>query len=91
MVANAATAIVYSRPGGEGDFEERRQEACVVCARKGWLESRFQCYLWKEFPGGDAGELPEEGEAEEDATVAESPEASEDEERRRRRRRCGAL
>ena len=38
MVANAATAIVYSRQGGEGDLEERRQEACVVCARKkvGW-------------------------------------------------------
>ena len=57
------------------------------CARKAWLEARFQCHLWKAFPGGDAGELAEEREAEEDATVEESLEGSEDEERRRRRRR----
>ena len=86
MVANAATAIAYSRPGGEGELEERREEACAVCARKGWLEARFQCHLWKAFPDGDGGELAEEREAEEDAAAEESPGASEDEERRRRRR-----
>ena len=26
MVANVAAAIVYSRPGGEREFEERREE-----------------------------------------------------------------
>ena len=86
MVANAATAIVYSRPGGEGDLEERRQEACVVCARKGWLESRFQCYLWKAFPRGDARELAAEKKATKDGVAEECLEPSDDEERRRPRR-----
>ena len=56
--------------GGERGFEDRRQEEC---ARKGWLEARFQCYLWKAFPHGDAGELAEEKEAREDATGEEWP------------------
>ena len=57
MVANASAAMVHSGPGDEGEFEERKEEACVVCARKWWLSARFRCYLWKPFPGDDAGEL----------------------------------
>ena len=55
-IANATSAILYSRAGGDGEPEERREEACVVCARKGWLEHRHRCYLWKVFPEGDAEE-----------------------------------
>ena len=54
MVVNVTTAMLYSSPGGASELEERRQEACAVCARKGWLEVRFQCHLWKAFPGDDA-------------------------------------
>ena len=56
MIANATSAILYTRAGGDGEPEERREEACVVCARKGWLEHRHRCYLWKVFPEGDAEE-----------------------------------
>ena len=89
MVANAATAIMCSRVGGDGELQERREEACAVCARKGWLEARFQCYLWKAFPHGNAGELAEErAEAEEEgeAVAEEASSASEGEETGRRRR-----
>ena len=86
MVANATTAMLYSSAGAGSELEERRQEACAVCARKDWLEARFQCHLWKPFPGGDAGELAEEEEAEEDGTGAELSETSDDEGRRRPRR-----
>ena len=58
----------------------------MVCARKGWLEFRFQCYLWKVIPRGDAGELAAEKEAAEDAAVEECLEPSDDEELRRPRR-----
>ena len=64
MAANATSAIMYSRPGGEEELEERREEACAVCARNGWLEARFQCYLWKAFPRGDDEYLIEEDEEE---------------------------
>ena len=86
MVANATTATLYSSAGPASELEERRQEACAVCARKDWLEARFQCYLWKSFPGGGAGEPAEEEEAEEGATGAELSEGSDDEGGRRPRR-----
>ena len=57
-----------------------------VRQKKGWLEARFQCHLWKAFPDGDAGEFAEEREAEEDAAAEESSEVSEDKKQRRRRR-----
>jgi hypothetical protein len=31
--------------------KERSEVACVVCARKDWLESRFTVYLWREATG----------------------------------------
>ena len=58
----------------------------MVCDRKNWLESRFQCYLWKAFPHGDAGELAAEKEATKDAAAEERLEPSDDEVRRRPRR-----
>ena len=77
MLANATTAMLYSSPG---------RGACALCAKKK-LEVQIQCHLWKAFPGGDAGELAEEREAEEDATTEESPQASAGKEPQRRRRR----
>ena len=74
MIANATSAMLFSRAGGTGDLEERREEACVVCARKGWLENRFRCHLWKHFPAGDAQELAEKDvdmEAEEPTSAEE--------------------
>ena len=87
MVANATTAMLYSVSEGGRELAERRQEACAVCARKDWLEARLQCHLWKALPGGDAGELAEEREAEAGAAAEDSQEGSEDEERRRRAKR----
>ena len=60
QVANATSAVVYSTPGSGGEPEYRREEACVVCARKGWLEERYQCYLWKAFPSDDVEERVDE-------------------------------
>ena len=45
MIANATSAMLHARAGGDGDLEERRELACVVCARKGWLEHRYRCHL----------------------------------------------
>ena len=58
----------------------------MVCARKDWLESRYQCYLWKAFPRGDAGELAADEEAAKDAAAEVCLEPSDDEEPRRPRR-----
>ena len=65
MIANATSAMLQSRPGGEGEVEERREEACVVCARKDWVDMRYRCYLWKSFDGSGAIE-PAEPEADEE-------------------------
>ena len=54
MIANATSAMLQSRPAGEGDVEERREEACVVCARKDWVDMRYRCYLWKSIDGSGA-------------------------------------
>ena len=64
-----------------------QEEKLARCVPKKKLEVQIQCHLWKAFPGGDAGELAEEREAEEDATTEESPQASEGKEPQRRRRR----
>ena len=47
MLANFDQALRCCRPGGTGELEPRRDVACVVCARKGWLDARFPVYLWK--------------------------------------------
>ena len=59
MIANATSAMVQSRCAGEGVVEERREEACVVCARKDWVDMRHRCYLWKSFDGSGAIERAE--------------------------------
>ena len=65
MIAHATSTMLHSRPAGEGDVEERREEACVVCARKDWVDMRYRCYLWKSFDGSGAIE-PAEPEADEE-------------------------
>ena len=65
MIANATSAMLQSRPAGEGDVEERREEACVVCARKDWVDMRYRRYLWKSFDGSGALE-PAEPEVDEE-------------------------
>ena len=34
--------------------KERSEVACVVCARKDWLESRYTAYLWPEATGSSS-------------------------------------
>ena len=53
MIANYDAAFRCSRPGCMGASEPRADVACVVCARKGWLESRFPVFLWKVCPRSD--------------------------------------
>ena len=61
MLANFCSAQLQCRPGGTGEAVPRGEAACVVCARKDWLESRFKCFLWKELPGGGAAEPAAQG------------------------------
>ena len=61
MLANASFHATYSVPGSFSlkwnhpeafrVAKERCEVACVVCARKDWLESRFSVYLWREATG----------------------------------------
>ena len=51
MTASATSAILYSRTGGDNEPEERTEEACAVCSRKGWLE---------QLPDAKGDELAEE-------------------------------
>ena len=37
-----------SRPGGDGELEQREDVACVVCACKDWSEHRYRVFLWQE-------------------------------------------
>ena len=50
MLANFDQQLRCCRLGGSGDREPRRDVACVVCAQKGWLNTRFPCFLWKTCP-----------------------------------------
>ncbi len=63
-LASFSHKLVYSTPGSGGKPEPRREEACVVCAHKGWLEQRYRAYVWKTIPEGLAPES--EGGSEED-------------------------
>ena len=71
MVANATTAMLHSRPAREGDVEERREEACVACARKDWVDMRYRCYLWKSVDGSGAREVAEPKADEEQSSEGE--------------------
>ena len=33
-----------------------------MCARKGWLDFRYKCYMWRGVPGGDTGKAAGESE-----------------------------
>ena len=49
-----------SRPGGDGELEQREDVACVVCACKDWSEHRSYVYIWQQYvpDGVEAAELP---------------------------------
>ena len=71
MLESASFHLTYSVPGSFSlknshpeaflKAKERAEVACVVCARKDWLENRFTVYLWREATG--ASNLSELGEA----------------------------
>ena len=46
MLANFDREFRCSRPGGDGELGPREDIACVVCACKGWSESRYYVRLW---------------------------------------------
>ena len=66
MIANATVRILHSSAGyaPELSSEQRKQEACVVCARKDWTQHRHRCYLWKVFPDTQPTDLAEDEVAE---------------------------
>ena len=47
QLSNFTYHLTHSLPGDGGAAQPRRTEACAVCARKGWLESRYRAYLFK--------------------------------------------
>ena len=47
QLSNFTYHLTHSLPGDGGAAQPRRTEACAVCARKGWLESRYRTYLFK--------------------------------------------
>ena len=44
-------SLKWSHPEAFALAEERSEVACVVCARKDWLESRFKVHLWQTADG----------------------------------------
>jgi hypothetical protein len=44
-------SLKWSHPDAMTIARERSEAACVVCARKDWLECRFSVYLWREADG----------------------------------------
>ena len=44
----ASFSLKYSHPDVFNVAVERAEVACVVCARKDWIESNFSVYLWRE-------------------------------------------
>ncbi len=63
-----------SRPGGDGELEQREDVACVVCACKDWSEHRYRVFLWQEYvpDGVEAAELPADPGDEDQADTPES-------------------
>ena len=47
-------SLKWSHPEAFRVAKERSEVACVVCARKDWLESRFTVYLWRTAPGSSS-------------------------------------
>ena len=64
MLESASFHLTYSIPGSLSlkwnhpeaflVAKERSEVACVVCARKDWLESRFTVYLWRTATGSSS-------------------------------------
>ena len=64
MLESATFHLTYSIPGSFSlkwnhpeafqVAKERCEVACVVCARKDWLESRFTVYLWRTADGSSS-------------------------------------
>ena len=64
MLESATFHLTYSVPGSHSlkwshpeafrVAKERAEVACVVCARKDWLESRFTVYLWRTASGSSS-------------------------------------
>ena len=64
MLESATFHLTYSVPGSFSlkwshpeaclIAKERSEVACVVCARKDWLESRFTVYLWRTATGSSS-------------------------------------
>ena len=44
-------SLKWSHPEAFTVAQERSEVACVVCARKDWLESRFKVHLWQTATG----------------------------------------
>ena len=44
-------SLKWSHPEAFALAQERSEVACVVCARKDWLESRFKVHLWQTATG----------------------------------------
>ena len=44
-------SLKWSHPEAFALAQERSEVACVVCARKDWLESRFKVHLWQTADG----------------------------------------
>ena len=47
-------SLKWSHPEAFLVAKERSEVACVVCARKDWLESRFTVYLWRTANGASS-------------------------------------
>ena len=47
-------SLKWSHPEAFPVAKERSEVACVVCARKDWLESRFTVYLWRTASGSSS-------------------------------------
>ena len=58
MLANFDREYRCSRPGGDGELEQREDVACVICACKDWSERRYRVFLWKTL-GAESGEAEE--------------------------------
>jgi len=47
-------SLKWNHPEAFRVAKERSEVACVVCARKDWLESRFTVYLWRKADGASS-------------------------------------
>ena len=47
-------SLKWAHPDAYNVAVERAEKACVVCARKDWLENRFSVYLWRQADGSQS-------------------------------------